>query len=116
MTKNKRAYQHRKFTTAKKYQDSTISDKKERMMVKVCVSAIMIVLSLAIANVNNPKAERLQLALKTAISQSITSQQARQISQKGIEKIMTFKGKDMTKKVEDTVEEVFLPNDAATVN
>jgi hypothetical protein len=86
------------------------------MMVKVYVSALMIVITLAIANLNNPKAEELQLSLKTAISQSITAQQARQLSKKGIEKIMTFKGKDVTKKVEDAVEEVFLPNDASTVN
>lgn len=116
MTKNKRTYQHKKFTTAKKYADNILDDKKERMMVKVYVSVLMIVLTFAISNVNNAKAEKLQLTLKTAISQSITVQQARQISQKGIEKIMSFNGKDMTKKVEDTVEEVFLPNDAATVN
>lgn len=116
MTKNKRTYPHRKFTTAKKYADNAIVDKKERTMVKVYVSALMIVLTLAIANVNNPKAEKLQLTLKTAISQSISVQQAKEIGEKGIEKIITFNGKEVTKKVEDTVEEVFLPNDAATVN
>ncbi|MGE4214624.1 MAG: hypothetical protein AB7E42_07615 [Anaerotignaceae bacterium] len=114
--KNKRVYPHKKFTTTKKQGDNIIEERKERMMVKVYVSALMIVMTLAISNLNNPKAEELQLSLKTAISQSITAQQARQISQKGIEKIMTFRGKDVTKKVEDTVEEVFLPNDASTVN
>ncbi|MEA5085458.1 MAG: hypothetical protein VB018_15165 [Lachnospiraceae bacterium] len=116
MIKNKRTYQHKRYTTAKKYLDNTLGDKKERMIVKLYVSVLMILFSLAIANVNNPKAEKLQLSLKTAISQSITAQQAKEISQKGIEKIMTFKGNDVAKKVEDTVEEVFLPNDAATVN
>lgn len=116
MIKTKRTYPKKNYTTAKKYDDNTFAEKKERMMVKVYVSALMLVLTFAIANVNNPKAEKLQLSLKTAISQSITAQQAKEISQKGIEKIMTFKGNDVAKKVEDTVEEVFLPNDAATVN
>lgn len=116
MMKNKRAYPHKKFTTGKKHGDNSLEGKKERMLVKVYVSALMIVFTLVIANVNNPKAEELQVSLKTAISQSITAQQARQIGQKGIEKIMTFQGKNMTQKVEDAVEEVFLPNDASTVN
>jgi len=114
--KNKRMYPHKKFTTAKKYGDNSLEEKKESLLVKVYVSAIMLALTFAIASLNNPKAEELQITLKTAISQSITAQQARQISQKGIKKLMSFKENGITKKVEDTVEEVFLPEDASKVN
>ncbi|MDD3569756.1 MAG: hypothetical protein PHY44_01470 [Lachnospiraceae bacterium] len=116
MVKTKRTYPKKNSTTAKKYDENIFGEKKERMMVKAYVSVLMIVLTFAIANLNNPAAEKLQVSLKTAISESITVQQAKEMSQKGIEKIMTFKGKDVAEKVEDTVEEVFLPNDAATVN
>jgi len=114
--KNKRVYPRKKNTTAKKYGDNSLEEKKASFLAKVYVSAIMLVLTFAIANLNNPKAEELQVSLKTAISETVTVQQARQISQKGIDKLMSFKENGITKKVEDTVEEAFLPEDASKVN
>lgn len=116
MVKNKRSYLHKKYTASKKQRDNTQEEKTENMLVKVYVSVLMIVLAFAITHLNNPKAEALQVSLKTAISQNVTIEEAKQIGEKSIDKIRTFRGKDMAEQVEDTVEEVFLPNDAATVN
>jgi|GEM_PF-6223533 hypothetical protein len=114
--KNKSIYPRKKNTAYKKYGNNSVEEKNDSMMVKVYVSVIMILFTLAIANLNIPEAEKLQLNLKTAISENITVEQAKQISQKGIKKLMAFKEKEMPKKVEDSVEEVFLPNDAAEAN
>lgn len=65
--------------------------KKERFMLRVYVSLIMIMLCLAVSRMESPEAVSLNQRLKTAVSESITLDEARKMGEAGIEKIEAFK-------------------------
>lgn len=99
-----------------KKKESSLTSKQEAVFIKTCVSLILIIAVFFITRVGSEKADVLKAQLKTAITENISFDEAKEYGEKGIEVIKNIK-ESQTERMEEIFDnEMLLPNDAALSN
>jgi len=90
--------------------------KQELLFIRASVSFIIVVFAFALAKFDTPKTNEIREKLKIAITESVSFAEAKELGEKGVEMIYTFK-EQQTEKIDSMIEEeILLPNDSQTIN